>query len=180
MGSFGQIIGQDIDAHVSKIANELSEYGIHREELTQLDHLCYRVETLERYEEMKRTLDTIATLCGESDVQGRPIAIYELHEYIVAGGWVIPYIELPAPKEGSYYPEGLEHAEFVVNGSLEQFVGRHGDIVFDAKSAGRDINPEYGLKNDRAAMKFHKLQIGAVVDIERTISPSAQISTSKQ
>ncbi len=115
---------------------------------------------------MKRALGEIAVLCGESKVQGRDIAIYELHDYIHSHGWVIPYIELPAPKEGSPYAEGLEHAEFVVVGSLARFHQKYQHLPFETKSMDRGLNPELGLKTDRAAMKFHKLQIGAVVDIE--------------
>ena len=170
MATYEQVLGQDIDTHVSTITNELAEYGIGRDELVELDHLCYRVETMERYQAMQRELGKIAILRGETDVQGRPISVYELEEYIDSCGWTIPYIELPAPKIGSLYSEGLEHAEFVVRGGLRDFVYRHPDVSFDDKSARRSINPEYGLKNDRAAMKFHQLSIGAVVAIEQALA----------
>jgi len=167
-----RILG-DIETHVYKITDELAEYNISTDDLAMLDHLCYRVETDERYEEMKRALGEIAVLRAESPVQGRMISIFELHDYLEVPGrtpesksWKIPYIELPAPKEGSPYKEGLEHAEFVVVGSLERFRDRYSDVPFDTKAMDRPLNPELGLKTDRAAMKFHKLQIGAVVDIE--------------
>ncbi len=159
----------DIDAHVATIMDELAQHHIERQELAELDHLCYRVETMQRYEEMKRVLGEFALLRAETPVQGRMISIFELNKYIESNGWTIPYIELPAPKQASPYAEGLEHAEFVVVGSLEQFQWRHADVVFDSKAMDRPINPELGLKTDRAAMKFHKLQIGAVVDIETSL-----------
>ena len=170
MTNYEPIFG-DIDAHVARITNELAEFGIGRSELAELDHLCYRVETNERYEEMKQVLGEIALLRGETEVQGRMIAIFRLNEYIQSNGWVIPYIELPAPKEGSPYKEGLEHAEFVVVGDLDVFQGNHAGAPFDTKAMDRPVNPELGLKTNRAAMKFHKLQIGAVVDIERVTQP---------
>lgn len=154
------------DEHIGVITRELDASGIDRNDIAMLDHLCYRVETDARYIEMKHTLGEVAILRGESQVQGRSIAIFEFNEYVKSHGWVVPYIELPAPKEGSPYPEGLEHAEFVVVGSLERFQQKYKDVPFDTKAMGRGLNPELGLKTDRAAMKFHKLQIGTVVDIE--------------
>ncbi|MFZ1360653.1 MAG: VOC family protein [Candidatus Saccharimonadales bacterium] len=168
-------LGTDITAHVGRITDELVEYGIARSELAQLDHLCYRVEDEQGYERMKRTLARAAVLRAETDVQGRSIAIFELHEHIQSRGWVIPYIELPAPKDGSLYPEGLEHAEFVVHGSLAAFQRRHHDVPFDIKEMHRPINPELSLKNNRAAMKFHTVQLGAVVNLEQATRPSHPI-----
>lgn len=176
MSTHEVVLGQNIDDHVGRITHELGEYGIARDELTELDHLCYRVETQQRYEAMQQALGTIAVLHGESEVQGRQISIYRLREYIKSHGWTIPYIELPAPKEGSPYPEGLEHAEFVVGGDLQDFVARHNDVQLDTKAARRPINPEYGLKNERVAMKFHQLSIGAVVNIEQALAPQDPIT----
>lgn len=70
MSRLDVLLGQDIDEHVRSITNELPEYGIERDELSELDHLCYRVETLERYKEMKQLLASAAILCGETTVQG--------------------------------------------------------------------------------------------------------------
>ncbi len=173
MTTHEQVLGHSLDEHVAKITNELAEYGIRRNELSELDHLCFRVETPERYKEMQDILASIAVLQGETKVQGRPISVFQLHDFIDSNGWIIPYIELPAPKEGSPYPEGLEHAEFVVRGNLKDFVYRHPEVPFDTKAAARPINPEYGLKNTRAAMKFHQLSIGAVVNIEQAVDPIA-------
>ena len=166
----------DIDHHVGVIMNEIHHLGIDRDDLTALDHLCYRVETLERYEEMKRSLGEIALMIAETPVQGRDIAIFELHERLHTRGWKIPYIELPQPKEGSPYSEGLEHAEFVVLGSLERFQQKYDRLPFDTKAMDRIINPELGLKTDRAAMKFHNLQIGEVVRIEAALRETYDIS----
>jgi predicted metalloenzyme YecM len=164
-GSATQYIG-NFDKHIGVITDELTGSGIDRSDIAMLDHLCYRVETNARYIETKRVLGEIALLKGEAEVQGRQIAIFELNDYIRSHGWVVPYIELPAPKNGSPYPEGLEHAEFVVVGSLERFQEKYSGLPFDTKAMNRHINPELGLKTKKASMKFHKLQIGTVIDIE--------------
>lgn len=167
------IIG-DFETKIATINHALEECGINPKELSQLDHLAYRVGTVEQYDEMKQSLASIALLLDETVVAGRPIAVFELYEYIQSGGWTIPYIELPAPKDGSPYKEGLEHAEFVVVGSLDKFQKRHQELPFITKALDRILNPELGLKTDTAAIKFHEQPIGAVVRIEQRLSKSQQ------
>ncbi len=162
----------DFETKIANINDALVQSNIAPNELSQLDHLAYRVETFDRYQEMKETLANIALKLDETMVAGRPIAVFELYEYIQAGNWTIPYIELPAPKDGSPYEDGLEHAEFVVVGSLDQFQKRHQELPFITKALDRTLNPELGLKTDRAAIKFHEQPIGAVVRIEQRLAKS--------
>lgn len=77
----------------------------------QIDHICYRVETADQYESTKALLLGFGCLLTESLVGGRPISIIQLTTPIQHGGFTIPFIELPSPKEGSHYNGGLEHAE---------------------------------------------------------------------
>jgi len=163
-----EIIG-DYEKFISGISAGLEASGIDRSELAMMDHLCYRVETQDRYEEMLRTLTGVATLLGVAMVSGRNIATFELRDYLEVDGWVVPYVELPEPKDGSPYPEGLEHAEQVVIGGLDRFVQRHADLTFDTKGLDKDINPELVLKTDGLSVKFHEQPLGAVVRIEQRL-----------
>lgn len=163
-----EIIG-DYESFIESISDGLSRLGIVRAELSMMDHVCYRVETLERYQQILTRAATIGTLLGENIVNGRPIATFELHEYLEVDGWTVPYLELPAPKEGSSYQEGLEHAELVVIGSLERFVERHKELPFKRDGADKAINPEVGLKKEGISVKFHEQQLGAVVRIEKQL-----------
>jgi predicted metalloenzyme YecM len=134
-----------------------------------MDHLCYRVETLERYDEMKMLLGQRAFFLDESEVAGRLITTFEFDDPLRAHGWRVPFLELPQPKEGSPYPEGLEHAELVVVGRLETF-HKHHLLPFDDKAMGKTINPELGLKLDGVSVKFHEVQLGAVCAIEQRLA----------
>lgn len=164
-----ELIG-DYDAFVDTINQQLVEIGINaKKEFTICDHLCYRVETDERYQEMKLLLGEVAKNIGEVLVSGRLISTFELHEPLKTGGWVIPWVELPAPKEGSPYEEGLEHAEFVVVRSLEDFRERHGNLAFNDKGMNKTINPELGLKLPDTSVKFHEIALGAVVRLEKRL-----------
>jgi hypothetical protein len=167
-GGMKQIIG-DYESFISNIGVGLAESGIDRSELAMMDHICYRVATPDRYSALLQELSAAAILLGETVISGRNIATFELRDYLKVDGWTIPYLELPAPKEGSPYREGLEHAELVVIGALGRFAQRHSDLAFDTKGLTKDINPELGFKTDRLSVKFHEQPLGAVVRIEHSL-----------
>ncbi len=169
--SMKEIIG-DYETFIQTISDELPRLGIDRSELAMMDHLCYRVESQERYDALKDTLTKNATFIGETLISGRNISTFELNDYLDTDGWVVPYIELPEPKEGSSYKDGLEHAELVVIGGLERFLTRHNDLNFDLKGMGKQINPEAGLKTNTISVKFHEQPLGAVVRIENRLAES--------
>lgn len=160
----------DYEPFVENINEGLKRVGIARDELAMMDHLCYRVETLERYDEMKRKLGERAVLLGETEISGRLIATYECNIPLEVDGWRIPCIELPQPKEGSPYPEGLEHAELVTISGLNLFEAQHPDLPFNYAGMSKSINPELGLKHEGISVKFHEQPLGAVVRIENRLS----------
>jgi predicted metalloenzyme YecM len=164
-----KLIG-DYESFVDNVNRGLSECGIDRGELAMMDHICYRVETIERYDEMKRKLGEVARLLGESEVSGRLIATYECDVPLETGGWIIPCIELPQPKESSPYPEGLEHVELVTVSGLDLFEAKHSDLPFDHAGMSKTINPELGLKHAGISVKFHEQPLGAVVRIEKRLN----------
>jgi predicted metalloenzyme YecM len=167
-----ELIG-DYDPHVAKINDVLEMIGIRRSELSQLDHLCYRTETLEEYHRVLQDFAVLGRNLGEVDVQGRPISIIALNEPIETGGWIIDFLEIAAPKATSPYPSGLEHAEFVTRGLLEDFEQRHPDLPFIRDAMSRDINPELKYREHGISVKFHQLNIGAVIKIEEQLEKSS-------
>ena len=165
-------IFQGVEDFIANINRGLDELQVDRSFLTEADHICYRVETDERYSELVSELGKSAVLLSESMVGGRPIATFQLEQPLAVGGWQISYLELPAPKAGSEYPEGLEHVEFVVlGGNLERFIGYHAHLadVFSHKGMSKELNPELGLKAAGISVKFHKLPLGEVVRLEQMI-----------
>jgi predicted metalloenzyme YecM len=164
-----EILG-DYEGFVERINHGLADAGIDRSEIAMIDHICFRVETHKRYQELFTAFAGSAAMIGEVEVAGRQIATFEFDEPLKAGGWRIPYLELPAPKEGSPYAEGLEHAELVVIGDIDKFAIRHNDLIFDRKGMNKTINPELGLKTDKMSVKFHEQPLGAVVRIEQRLA----------
>ena len=162
-----QLLG-DYKAMMDSIGAELDKRGITG--LETCDHLCYRVETVERYEELVGELSDLGENIGSNIVSGRPITIFKLHEPLMWRDLSIACLELPAPKDGSFYREGWEHAEFVIP-ELNEFREKHQDkLNFNTKSMGRCLNPELGLKiNDRYQVKFHPLHIMNVIETEKQL-----------
>lgn len=164
-----EIIG-DYEEFIRNISDGLTNLGIDRSEIAMMDHLCYRVETQDRYKHFKTLMSGRATLLTETEVSGRNISTFEFNDYLAVDDWVVPYLELPEPKKGSPYPEGLEHAELVVIGSLDRFIGRHRDLDFDHKAMGRGINRELVLKTKSISVKFHEQSLGSVIAIEKSLA----------
>ena len=129
----------------------------------QLDHLCYRVADLGRYTTMKQVLAEQGSLLAESTIGGRHIATYRLHLPIVRGKRHIALVELPAPKADSPYPEGWEHAEFVVPGSLLAFTQEHPHPDWDLRALDKAINADVRLPLGAISVKFHQRALDVVI-----------------
>ncbi|MGE4107320.1 MAG: VOC family protein [Bacteriovoracia bacterium] len=136
------------------------------------DHLCFRVATLREYSDYKNFLGSFGTLLTESEVNGRPISTYRLATgFPVTGAdidasYEIPLVELPAPKKGSPYPTGFEHAEFVIDRAFDAFVAAYPKLSF--KPAREQIlNPELCLNTPAGQAKFHHLPLDRVIEIEQ-------------
>ena len=145
----------------------LREHGISTDDLVQCDTICYRVETNERYEEVKQQLARVAILLNEVEVNGRLIAAFALEEPLRAGAQdAISYIELPQPKPGSQYAEGIDHVQFVTRLPLGYFHSKYRNIPFEEKGLASKLNPLLKLEGEEVSVKFHDKHMGAVVALE--------------
>lgn len=129
----------------------------------ELDHICYRVETSDRYEELKQTLFIFGSLLSESQIGGRAISTFKLNGSINFKERKIWCIELPAPKKGSFYREGYEHVEFVIDLEFEKFMELYPQINFSTKSISKEINPTIAIKYDGFSVKFHHKTLEYVI-----------------
>jgi predicted metalloenzyme YecM len=159
----------DYRTFLRQILIEVADEGFDFADFVQMDHLCYRVASLEAYEVKKQELAEFGRLLGETQVNGRPIATFRLREPIMHDTWRIDTIELPAPKAGVSTPEGLEHVEFVLFDDQEDFLKKYAHKQFEMKSADRGINPEIAFKLPTYTVKFHLLSLPAVVYLENKL-----------
>ncbi len=121
----------------------------------ELDHICYRVETEERYEQLKKQLTKLGELLTESQIGDRAIASIKLDQPIIYQHRTIDVIELPAPKKGSFYKEGFEHVEFVIDAPFDKFMATHSHLAFITKDLKKSVNRGITLKETDFSVKFH-------------------------
>lgn len=165
-----EIIG-DYVAFIEKADRLIAEHKIDASDLVQCDTICYRVEINDRYDEVKRQLAECALMIDETEVNGRLISVFASKEPLCAGSWSsISYIEIPQPKPGSFYAEGIDHVQMVTRHPLSQFHSTYTNIAFEEKGLASRINPLLKLSGDEASIKFHDKHMGAVIEMERRIN----------
>ncbi|MBW2968135.1 VOC family protein [Candidatus Woesearchaeota archaeon] len=170
-----------VDVFLGKVFAALKRDGIgtHGHEL---DHVCYRVETLERYDELKAGLARLGELLSEVEIGGRYISTFRLKEPIVFGEGAqqreIYCVELPEPKQGSPRPEGWEHAEFAIGEDYDHIMRAHPELPWITKGAGKSINPDVALKyvEQGITVKFHRNPLEKVIKYEQGHLPTRQSS----
>ena len=161
-----EIIG-DYEAFVANADALLASHEIESQEIVQCDTICYRVETNERYDDVKQQLARRAMMIDETEVNGRLIAVFAPHEPLRAGMWQsISYIELPQPKPGRFYPEGIDHVQYVTRRSLSDFHQAHTEVSFEEKGLESKLNPLLKLIGEDVSVKFHDKHMGAVIALE--------------
>lgn len=164
-----EIIG-DYKAFIEKADELLTAHNINTQDVVQCDTICYRVETNERYDEIKQQLGRLATMIDESTVNGRLIAVYAPQQPLVAGDWQsISYIEVPQPKPNNAYSEGIDHVQYVTRQRLSDFQYAHDAIPFEEKGLANSINPLLKLVGDDVSVKFHDKHMGSVIELENKI-----------
>ena len=140
----------------------LSEKGIAVDNY-QLDHICYRVETEKRYQQVKTALTNLGALLTESQIGGRAIASIKLAEPIIYQHRKIEVVELPAPKKDSFYKEGFEHVEFVIDVPFEEFMETYSHLNFITKDLKKSVNQGVTLKETDFSVKFHHYTLEYVI-----------------
>lgn len=128
-----------------------------------IDHICYRVETEERYLELKEKLSSFGEILTEKPISGRPIATFRLNEPFIFQNQKIYLLELPAPKTGRFYAEDWEHIEMVIESSFQDFIAQNAHLDFDTKAITKKVNPEVRLTFPSGSVKFHHYPLDYVI-----------------
>lgn len=128
-----------------------------------LDHFCYRVETTERYLELKQDLISIGTQLSEKEIGGRPILVVQPDQPYSWKGRNIKLLELPAPKTSSPYEEGWEHIELVIDTDILQFKQTYDHLDWDIKGLSKDVNRDIRLQLGYKSVKFHEYPLDYVI-----------------
>ena len=146
---------------------DLSQHSVILEPHWDIDHICYRAQTLENYENLKRSFSEIGVLLIESEVNGRLISTYKLQRPIIFEQWRIDLVELPAPKIGKVTQEGLEHIEVVIDKPFSELINQYRDLPLEIKGLEKDYNQELEINLGLRNIKFHHSSLASVINLEK-------------
>jgi predicted metalloenzyme YecM len=144
-----------------------------------VDHLCYRADTLENYHLLKNQFNSFGNLLIASDVNGREISTYELFTPVIFRNWKISVVELPAPKLGKDTPMGFEHIEAVCDVPFSELIEKYGHLTLDTRGLGKDFNKELEICLGKNNFKFHHLSLRSVINVEKNVRVWNAILASK-
>ncbi|MCX6118323.1 MAG: VOC family protein [Proteobacteria bacterium] len=157
-------------ADLTKFTNQLIgelRHEILPTEFRMIDHVCYRVSTLERYHQMCEFLANYGPRISDAIINGRPISVYKLTNTIpLQSGFAINLIELPSPKPGRHYDEGFEHIEVVIDSNLETFMQKHSHLTFDTANQFAKINRDISSTFKTGLVKFHEQSLEDIIAAE--------------
>ena len=190
VAKFTKELEEQVPSFVTSVSKELqARFGLNVSTL-MADHVCYRTDSMEQYtalvEALRSASDTYTQLI-ESEIGGRPIATFKLARPLVSedGSHLVNVIEIPSPKEGSPYPAGLEHVEFVIgdgshsspiNSDVHQsafveWMEKHPTVHWNTKAKDKECNPDISTKIELAdfgsvSVKFHLMSLENVISFE--------------
>lgn len=147
----------------------------------EVDHIALRCHQNSTAERWKSGFMQHGTLFSEKEINGRPVALFELTTPLSVGPWQISVVELPWPGLRLYRHEGWEHVEVVLRGDPDQLSARALALCSDQgliqpgisikssapKGAGERLpNPTLAISDGTVTIKFHPWSLKEVVKSE--------------
>lgn len=168
----------DLPNFEQRLANFSAKLNL---DLTQFsaDHIslrCYQTETAERW---RGGLLHCGHLMSETQINGRPICLFDLAQPLSVGPWQIDCIELPYPGRTHYPHQGWEHVELVLPGDPQTLRQRARALLPTTLPAGinekfsspqgeheRLANPTFAVSDGEITIKFHPYTLRQIIDSE--------------
>ena len=149
---------------VEKCLKELRPY---LEPHWEIDHVCYRTESLEDYVKTKNNFSKIGYFLGDTIVGGRAIACFELHRPIMTSQGLVSFIEVPAPKPGRKIESGYEHLEVVIDCTFEALMKSFPNLSWDTRAISKGFNNEIEANFSSFNVKFHHQALKHIIELEK-------------
>ena len=160
-----EIIG-DYKAFFSDLQRRLVALPVDIEGMP-VSHVCYRVTSLPEYEALRDRVKYFCTEFAENEFNGRPIVMLLLKvPLILAEGYPVSLIELPAPKSRHKYPTGLEHCGFVVGEKFGEFKERYQHVITRHTNRGPYCQPVLITFENGKTAKFYERSLMEVLRLE--------------
>lgn len=103
-----------------------------------ISHLLYRTASIDEYETLRDKLKSYCSGFVETQHKGRAISLLILKEpLLLADGYHLSAIELPAPKPNKECASGLESVGIVIGDELPKFIEQHSNQITEIKSQGQ-------------------------------------------
>ena len=173
MADLNELIG-NTGEFISKVLSALYKDKIDVSSL-DIDHLCYRSNSDEEYEQLKSRLKKLAWRLDESEINSRLIGVYILKEPMRYMSREIYCLELCAPKKSADLSSGLEHLEFVIGEDFEDFMQKYPHVKFDQEDVYKSRNPGIKIRYDGFKVKFHHQALEDVVRKEKLLNGKKRI-----
>ncbi len=139
--------------------------------ISKIDHLCYRTESEDVYNQCKTSFSKLGKTLISSTVGGREITTYKLSKPIVFCGVDVDVIELASPKPNNKYATGFEHLEIVITEKFDSFMNEYSTYEFDTSAMNKEHNPEIRLSlNSGISIKFHHQSLESVIEYEKSMT----------
>lgn len=167
------------DTFLHHLFGQMKKHQVQLKPHWSMDHLCFRVQSLEAYEQYKINFLSFGQMLIESEVNGRMIATYKLAEPVVFQNYRIDLVELPAPKPGKKTIEGFEHVEVVSDEPFEKLVAQYSGLRLDVGGLRKSFNQELEIEMEGCALKFHPLSLESVIRLEKNQKVHRALMSSK-
>lgn len=145
----------DLLEDIAKIGVDVSSY--------ELDHVAYQASSNEDYDKIRPEFLKMGKLLREDLVNGRRVGILKLSEPLIYHHYTISALELIAPKEGQNVKSSLQHAEFVIDESLESFVSKYPKVDWNISAIDREPYSHLVVSFGDVVVKFHPKSILNIV-----------------
>ncbi|WP_034915456.1 VOC family protein [Erwinia sp. 9145] len=174
-------LANDLPRFEQALLNFAARLKLSLEEL-EIDHIALRCHQNTTAERWKQGLLQQGTLFSEKEINGRAVALFELHEPLTVGPCRIGVVELPWPGQRLYRHEGWEHIEIVLRGDPSELAARALALLADdglcqpgisvkssaPQGAGERLpNPTLAVTDGSVTIKFHPWSLQEIVASEQ-------------
>lgn len=129
-----------------------------------LSHLLYRTETLAEYETLRDDLKKFCCKFVETQFNGRAISVLVLKEpLLLADGFQVSTIELPAPKSEQQHSSGLESIGVIIGAALSTFIQQHKSVLTSIKQGGEHSQLASITFNNNKTAKLYDVSLTEIV-----------------
>jgi uncharacterized protein len=154
----------EVEKFLNEILSRIQKAGVDVTVL-ELDHIAYKTSSLEEYEKIKPDFLKFGKMIKENMVRERKVGHIKLFKPIIYKQYVIPALEVIAPKTGEIIKPGWEHVEFVLKESYEQFMSKYPSLNWDTSVMTSDVFSMIKLiLGEDMQVKFHMTPLLEMVE----------------